>query len=323
MGEITYQNKDVASKVVGEALVGRSLAPFGLPNLTIKGILPTNLSVVESNELRLDNLFLLQDKAVAILDYESEYSKENFVKYLNYTARVIRRYAKQKKLDELAEIKIIVIYTADVESAWEEYDLKGVRIKIEAAYLVHMDTENIYEKIKSKIHDGDMLTEEEVMELMILPLTVKGKENKQEVIIKAVELAKKLINQKQRLEVLAGILTFTDKVIDENYREKVKEEMEMTQVGQMIFDDGVKHGEKIGEKRGERRGERRGAKRGQELKLIDLICRKLRKGKRPEQIAEELEEDMAIIVGICKAASGFAPDYDCEKVYRAWKKAVI
>lgn len=66
MGEITYQNKDVASKVVGEALVGRSLAPFGLPNLTIKGILPTNLPVVESNELRLDNLFLLQDKAVAI-----------------------------------------------------------------------------------------------------------------------------------------------------------------------------------------------------------------------------------------------------------------
>lgn len=152
---------------------------------------------------------------------------------------------------------------------------------------------------------------------------------KYSIIIKAVELAKKLTNQKQRLEVLAGILTFTDKVIDENYREKVKEEMEMTQVGQMIFDDGVKYGEKIGEKRGEKRGERRGekrgerrgAKRGQELKLIDLICRKLRKGKRPEQIAEELEEGMESIAGICKAASAFAPDYDCEKVYKAWKKA--
>ncbi len=46
MGEIAYQNKDVASKVTGEALVGKSLAPFGLAHLKIVGILPTNLPAV-------------------------------------------------------------------------------------------------------------------------------------------------------------------------------------------------------------------------------------------------------------------------------------
>ena len=109
MSEIAYQNKDIASKVTGEALVGKSLAPFGLPHLKIVGILPTNLPAIESNELRLDNLLLLNDGAIAITDYESYFSRENFVKYINYIARVLRRYALAKQLKELGKLRMIVI----------------------------------------------------------------------------------------------------------------------------------------------------------------------------------------------------------------------
>lgn len=84
MGDIAYQNKDIASKLTAEMLVGKSLAPFGLPDLKVTGLLPTNLPVIESNELRLDNLFLLDDGSVAIIDYESVFTKENFVKYSNF-----------------------------------------------------------------------------------------------------------------------------------------------------------------------------------------------------------------------------------------------
>lgn len=123
MGDIVYQNKDIASKVTGEALVGRSLAPFGRPDLKIVGLLPTNLPAIESNELRLDNLFLLEGGALALIDYESDFDKENFVKYVNYIARVIKRYANLHQLEELKQVKIVVIYTADVEHAESVYDL--------------------------------------------------------------------------------------------------------------------------------------------------------------------------------------------------------
>ena len=93
MGAIAYQNKDIASKLTAELLVGNHLGPFGLPEKKVVGLLPTNLPAVESNELRLDNLFEMEDGAVAVLDYESEFSRENFVKYLNYVARIMRRYA--------------------------------------------------------------------------------------------------------------------------------------------------------------------------------------------------------------------------------------
>ena len=35
-------------------------------------------------------------------------------------------------------------------------------------------------------------------------------------------------------------------------------------------------------------------------------------------IAEELEEGLELIQSICRTAAGFAPEYDWDKVYRAW-----
>mgnify|MGYP006883338651 CR=1 FL=1 len=313
--DIAYQNKDVASKVTGEALRGHSLTPFGLPHIKIRDVLPTNLPAIESNELRLDNLFLLEDEAIAIIDYESDYRQENFVKYLNYAARVVKRFAVQKRLPQLKKLRIIVIYTADVETASMEYDLEGILVRVEPAFLVSLDTEAIKKKLEEKLDRKETLTMEDQMQLMVLPLTVKGDVRKQKLILETVNLAKKIRDQKQKNQVLAGILTFTDKIIDEDYRKRIKEEWEMTQIGKMIFDDGFLAGEK--------RGRELGKELGMDQKLVEQSCRKLRKGKTPEIIALELEEDLERIQGICEAASGFAPEYNFDQVFEAWNSNAV
>lgn len=250
MEEIAYQNKDITSKLMAETLKGKSLAAFGLPELKIVDILPTNLPVIESNELRLDNLFLLSDGSLAIIDYESSFSRENFVKYLNYIARVIRRFAVRRELKDLKQLKMVVIYTADVERAEERYDLGGLILIVESAYLIHLDGSQIYDRLKHKIDAGEKLAEEELMELMILPLTVKEKKRKQETIEKAVTLGKRLPDREGQLKVIAGILTFTDKVIDRAYAKKLEEEMQMTLVGQMLMDEGYQRGMEKGMEKG-------------------------------------------------------------------------
>lgn len=250
MEEIAYQNKDITAKVMAETLIGKSLAAFGLPKLKIVDILPTNLPAIESNELRLDNLFLLSDGSLAIIDYESSFDKENFVKYLNYIARVIKRFAVRKELGLLKSVKMVVIYTADVEQAEEVYNLGGLILVVESAYLVHLDSSEIYFRLKQKIEAGHILADEELMELMILPLTVKGKENKQELIERTVELARKLPDRTGQVKALAGLLTFTDKVIDPDYAKKIKEEMQMTQVGQMLIQEGLEKGLEEGLEKG-------------------------------------------------------------------------
>nr|MCR5801175.1 transposase [Lachnospiraceae bacterium] len=60
-----------------------------------------------------------------------------------------------------------------------------------------------------------------------------------------------------------------------------------------------------------------GISQGEERKIIEQICKKLRKNKTIEQIADELEEEVSYVASVCKAASGFAPEYDFEKVVEA------
>ena len=61
MKDIAYQNKDITQKFSAELLKNKSLAVYGLPDIYIKDLLPTNLPAVEANELRMDNLFVLGD----------------------------------------------------------------------------------------------------------------------------------------------------------------------------------------------------------------------------------------------------------------------
>ena len=56
-------------------------------------------------------------------------------------------------------------------------------------------------------------------------------------------------------------------------------------------------------------------------KLIQLVCRKLDKGKPADQIAEELEEDLDLIKGICTAKEKCGADATVETIYQIWKGA--
>ena len=106
-GEIAYQNKDITSKVLAESFKGKTFRVYGLDIPEIKAVLPTNIPAVRANELRLDNLFALADGTVALVDYESEYKKEDKVKYLNYLIGIANRYQKEKK--DCPTLRMIVI----------------------------------------------------------------------------------------------------------------------------------------------------------------------------------------------------------------------
>lgn len=64
-----------------------------------------------------------------------------------------------------------------------------------------------------------------------------------------------------------------------------------------------------------------GRTEGEEYKLIKMVCKKLGKNKTPEEIAEDLEEEISTIVSICELAEEFAPEYDSEKVYDKYRVA--
>ncbi|WP_242249113.1 hypothetical protein [Bacillus cereus group sp. BfR-BA-01328] len=63
---------------------------------------------------------------------------------------------------------------------------------------------------------------------------MKTSENRQEMIEKCIDLAKKIPEDNKQLQVIAGILTATDKFIDENYAQQIREWIRITKVGRII-----------------------------------------------------------------------------------------
>lgn len=78
------------------------------------------------------------------------------------------------------------------------------------------------------------------MQFIILPLSYRTKKEKQQKVCETVELAAKIQDKKQQIFTLAGILVFTDKVIDRETAGRIRRVIEMTQVAQ-IFEEEKQH----------------------------------------------------------------------------------
>ena len=308
---IAYQNKDIAAKLFGSRMEGKALSLFGLKSgLKVKKILPSDIPVVKANELRMDNLFQLEDGSLAIVDYESVFRTENFLKYGRYILHTLERYGDSAgRRGKPPKIRMIVVYTADIEQAAAELSCHACTIRIEPAYLVGVDSGKWLKQAEGEIKTG-RVSDETLMHLVFLPLTYKGSEEKQTAIRRCVDLAKEICDRDLQTFALAGIITFTDKVISDEMREEIKEVLRMTRLEEMIMEEGekkgfqkgreegmkrgreegIKRGREEGIKRGReegmKRGREEGLQRGMESRRLRLICDLIRAGMEDEKILE-------------------------------------
>lgn len=162
------------------------------------------------------------------------------MKYLNYIVRILERYKQEAK-----HIRMIVIYTADVEHAADQFHTGCLSLRLEQAYLRKIDSKSIRDVLEKKLEEGVPLSDDELMQFIILPLTYKGKEAKREAVKDAVYLAKKITDKKNQMFVLSGILVFADKIIDAKTAEQIKEVIRMTQVAQLLLAEERAEGIKV------------------------------------------------------------------------------
>ncbi|MCI9613683.1 MAG: hypothetical protein HFG93_00790 [Dorea sp.] len=232
---IAYQNKDIEFKLLSGTFKEKSFDAYGLDLPKIKEVLPTNLPEVSVNEKRMDNLFLLEDDTIAIVDYESEDKPGNRVKYVNYIARVMERYFKED--GKIPNLRMIVIYTCDVEHAEHIFKTECLTLNMEQVFVSHLPGDDICQKIRRKLEKGERLTDRELMRLIILPLSKRGKAGKQKCIEEVVALAKLIEDEQEQVFVIAGVLVCSDKFIDREYAKCVRRYLSMTKVFQILEEE--------------------------------------------------------------------------------------
>lgn len=229
---IPYQNKDILFKVLSETYKEKSFAVYGIDLPPIRELLPTNLPKVSASEKVMDNLFLLEDGTYIIVDYESVYKKKNKIKYLNYIAQVMEKYYQE---GENFRLRLIIIYTGDVETAESVLETDCFLLRTEQAFLSNIDGIKELDSIREKLEQQEPITDDDIMKLIILPLTQTGQESKQEMLKKVVELSKELPDEKLQLMALTGVLVASDKFVDDEYSEMVRRFLSMTKI-EKIFE---------------------------------------------------------------------------------------
>lgn len=234
---IAYQNKDITSKVLAEEFEGKTFAVYGIDIPRIVKVEPTNLPAIEANELRMDNLFLLEDGSYAILDYESEYLRGNYSKYLSYIVRVSERLYNTFK--EYPRIRMIVIYTADVEKGTTNpvLDIGCMQVLLDEAFLSDLDHESIWKEVSYKIVNRRDISSDEIMKLIVYPLIFKELIDKQNAIQRVIQLVKLMENSRQKTFIFKCLTVFTDKIIRREDAEQIKEALMLTQVEQLFYED--------------------------------------------------------------------------------------
>ena len=244
MSDIAYQNKDITSKVFAQQFKGKSLKPYGFDLPPVKQVLPTNIPQIQANELRIDNVFLLEDDTVVIIDYESDYKKQNKHKYIRYINHVAEYYGNEWGKD--ISIRMIVIYTADVkqEQTSDLFDAGCIKLETESSYLSEVNSEEIAEKLAKKVRDKIPFTEEELMEFIILPLTYKGNDQKNNSIKHVIDMASHISDEETKIFILSGVAVFTDKVIRPEYADKIRRLLGMTKVGQLFEEEKIEYAKK-------------------------------------------------------------------------------
>lgn len=187
-----HQGKDTVYKYLSNIFKDKSFAAYGLKNFpAIKAFLPTDFPTVEANYRIADHVFLLEDDSYAIVDYESSFKNENKLKYLDYATRTYKRYFKP---GQPIKIRIIVIYTCSVKSADSSIRAGSLNLDVEEVFMTHINGDAEFERIKAKFMNNEDLTDEDLMKLIVLPITQMKNDDISGMIDNVIDFAEEMKN---------------------------------------------------------------------------------------------------------------------------------
>ena len=228
---------DVMFKVLSQHYKDKSFEVYGFDVPKVKRLLPSNYPTVTATEVFSDNVFELVDGSLLILEYESSPIAKDFLKYCKYVINALER--EHEEDNKIRNVTIGVVYTGDVKTAPAVFDVGALRIQVQQVFLSKFDTAVLYAELEAKINSGEVLTDDEVMKLIILPLTQSDKARKQRLIEDTIDLAKQIHDEAKQMFTVAGILTATNKFIDREYSEMVKGWIKMTKVARLFEEEKI------------------------------------------------------------------------------------
>lgn len=167
--------------------------------------------------------------------------RADMCRFLYYDASL---YFKNKR-----KVKTVIIYSADIANVNKYVDAGSVKYSVEAFYMSSLDGDDRLKYLKDKIFNGSNLTDEDIVNLSLIPL-MKSKRDKSTQTINCIELADKIKNTEDKSKCTTLLYSLFEKFGYELSKKKFLEVISMTEIGKMIYEDGKSKGEEEGIIRG-------------------------------------------------------------------------
>lgn len=297
--EKSYSKMQLEDKALKKATMyfGQELLPYFKIGKKIRHMLPTEQIRLEAVRATEDILFEMEDGTLAHFEFESvEVNSDDLRRFRMYDAYTGQVYKKSVITYVICSGKVHKIQYKLADEL-NSYSVIPLQMKQE-------DADVLFLKLENKIEAGEEITKKDLAPLLLAPL-MSGISSIKDRLLKVRQILNMDCCQLKKMEKMnmEGVLyAFASKFLKKEELNEIKEALSMTVLGEMIWNDGLE--------------------KGGDIRLINMISRKLRKGKTPEQIAEDLDEDLFIVERICKAADKSAPEYNSDEIYRILKNQV-
>jgi len=228
--KISKQYRDLIQKHVSGLFRDSALEFYGIKTAKIVELINVELPDIVVKGSSTDFIFLLEDNTYLHLEFQTTYNIDDLIRFAGYDLRLYARDGRK--------IVTVVIYIADVEEADVELDVGSMVYRPEKVMMIDYDGNIIYQDLCMKINTGLDLTDEDILNLIFLPL-MKHTIPRDELARNSVELANTIQDKTKRDLCLAAVFAFASKYLNKSEMEKLKEVVRMTDLVDMIVEEAV------------------------------------------------------------------------------------
>jgi len=215
-----------------------------LPYFNVEGkvisFAPTELVHLELQKLYQDFNFIMEDGTWKHFEFQS--TNEGIVGLKRF-----RVYEALTSYQYNVVVETYVLFSGNIKNPMTEFTEGYNTYRVKPIIMYQKDADKLLEKLEQKQKNGELITKEDLVPLALCPL-MGGKSSHKDRISKAFYIIQNAerVKKEDKDKMVAMLYAMADKFLEVIDLERLKEEIAMTRLGQMIWEDGVAEGEAKG-----------------------------------------------------------------------------
>ena len=229
------QHEDAVLKISMQFFADELLPYFNIEGKVIS-FAPTELVHLELQKLFQDFNFVMEDGTWKHFEFQStNEGLEGLKRFRVYEA--LTGYLHKVK------VETYVLFSGNIRNPMTEFTEGFNTYRVKPIIMQHHNADELLEKLERKQNNGEHIAREDLIPLVLSPL-MNGNSSIKDRINKAYQIIRKTTEVKKddigKLEAM--LYAMADKFLDVVDLERLKEEMTMTKLGKMIWEDGIEAG---------------------------------------------------------------------------------